>query len=223
MFILSLLLLAVGVSAQQSDTRECPLTTANDGRTITVRGKVVQAPHDMLLSVPGCDDPLVVAYAGDEDSGLPASQLRRDRNLQQFQTYTSATYKSRGKDICMQCSKYAVEATLTGRLDVATVPEGATRDPFGFARDANGKIVGRVGWGHPTPIYKYRLVVESVSNVVARKLPRPSPSSALSKTAGQTRAGAERSSATEIWKQLKRANPCSRGANHSSNSVRSLT
>jgi hypothetical protein len=38
---------------------------------------------------------------------------------------------------------------------------------------ASGKIVGKAGFGHPAPAYKYRLVIESVSDVVARKLPHP--------------------------------------------------
>jgi hypothetical protein len=174
------------IGAKPSVTERCPSAVANAGRTITVRGKVVQAPHDMLLSVAGCDGPLVVAYAGDEDTGVPASQLRRDRNLEHFRNYTTATYKGKGKNICIQCSKYEVEATLTGRLDVATLPEGARKDPFGFARDANGKVLGKVGWGHPIPIYKYRLVVVSASNVVARKLPRPSPSQTPRDATGET-------------------------------------
>jgi hypothetical protein len=178
--------LALGASARQSDTEGCPVTVANAGRTITVRGTVVQAPHDMLLSVAGCVDPLVVAYAGDEDTGVPASQLQRDKNLQHFRSYATATYKSRGKNICIQCPKYEVEATLTGRLDIATLPEGARKDPFGFARDANGKVLGKVGWGHPIPIYKCRLVVEAASNVVARKLPRPSPSNPPGNATGET-------------------------------------
>jgi hypothetical protein len=113
---------------------------------------------------------VVLVYAGDEDTGTQASQLQKDKLLKRFRRYTSETYKDTGKSLCIQCSKYEVAATLTGRLDVATIPEGATKDPMGFARDASGKVVGKVGWGHPVPIYKYRLVIESVSEVDARKL-----------------------------------------------------
>jgi hypothetical protein len=127
----------------------------------------------MLLAVRGCGDRVVLAYAGDPDTGVPSERLRRDRNFARFKKYIGATYKSTGKELCMQCSKYDVEATFTGRFDVAAIPEGLKKDNLGFLHDESGKIVGKAGFGHPAPVYKYRLVIESVSDVVARKLPDP--------------------------------------------------
>jgi hypothetical protein len=74
-----------------------------------------------------------------------------------------------------------VEARLTGKLEVASMRPGTTKDPAGFLRDSSGKIVGTFGWGHPVPFAKYRLVIESVSDVKARKLPKPTNSSAEAK------------------------------------------
>lgn len=168
-----LLLCSVMTAGQEKSNVECALSSMEPGRTVTLRGQVKSTAHDMLLVVPNCESGVVLQYAGDPETESSATQLKRNTDLKRFEKYTSATYKGTGKHLCIQCSMYEVEATLTGRLDVAIVPDGATRDQLGFARDPNGKVVGKAGWGHPSPVYKYRLVIESVSNVVARKLPRP--------------------------------------------------
>lgn len=160
----------------------CVLSTATDGQTITVRGKVVSEPHDMAFGIPGCSDTVLLTYAGDRDNDVSVDLLRKDENLKQFQNYTSAVYKSKGKSLCLQCMKYGdVEATLTGKLQVATMPPGTTKDPAGFLRDSSGKIVGTFGWGHPVPFAKYRLIIQSVSDVKARKLPKPTNTTAKAK------------------------------------------
>lgn len=154
----------------------CVLSTAINGQAITVRGRVISEPHDMAFEIPGCNDDVLLTFAGDRDNDVGADQLRKDKNLGKFQNYTSAVYKSKGKSLCLQCMKYGdVEATLTGKLGVATMPPGTTKDAAGFLRDSSGKIVGTFGWGHPVPFAKYRLVIESVSCVKARKLPEPTP------------------------------------------------
>lgn len=158
--------------SQEPGKGDCVLASAENGQMLTARGEVVSTSHDMLLAVRGCEDRVVLVYAGDPETGVPSERLRRDRNFTRFRKYVEATYKSGDKEICMQCSKYEVEATFTGRFDVATIPEGLKKDNLGFLHDGSGKIVGKAGFGHPAPAYKYRLVIESVSDVVARKLPR---------------------------------------------------
>ena len=76
--------------------------------------------------------------------------------------------------MCVSCSKYDVEATLTGVLDVAPdkLPEGVYKTPLGLEYDGSGKLAGLWGFGHP-PAWKYRLRIESVSEVAAQKLPQP--------------------------------------------------
>jgi hypothetical protein len=176
LLFLSLISSATAVAQNQpSDT--CILGTAKDGQTITVQGKAVQQPHDLGFRIVGCDDLVIVTYAGDRDTDVPADHLRRDENLKRFQEYTSAVYKSTKKDICVQCMQYGdVEATLTGKLEIATIPPGTTKDQMGFLHDASGKVVGTSGFGHPTRMFKYRLVVVSVADAKARKLPKPEPS-----------------------------------------------
>ncbi len=170
-----LLLLLSSMAFAQNQTGGCILNTAHDGDTITVHGEAVQQPHDLAFAVEGCKDLVILSYAGDQDSGVTADQLEKNARLKQLQKYTSSTYTSRGKNICMQCMKYGdVKATLIGRLQVATIPAGTTKDNFGFLHDASGKVVGTSGFGHPTRRFKYRLVIMSAVDVKAHKLPRPS-------------------------------------------------
>jgi hypothetical protein len=154
----------------------CPLSTFKNGQVVTIHGKVGQAPHDMALVIPGCSDAVVLVYAGDPESREPGEKLLKDESFKRFEKYTRATYEGKigEKGICMRCSKYDVEATLTGRLDVAPdpVPEGKWKDKLGMLHDQSGKFVGKAGFGHP-PIQKYQLIIESVSDVAARKLPKP--------------------------------------------------
>lgn len=157
-----LILVLSSLAFAQNHTNACPLDTAKDGDVITVRAEATQEPHDLVFSIEGCHDLAVVAHAGDQDSDVSADQLRRDENLKRFQKYTTATYKSQGKDICLMCMKYGdVKATVTGRLQVATIPSGTTKDSFGFLHDQSGKVVGTSGFGHPNRMFKYRLVILS--------------------------------------------------------------
>lgn len=168
-------------AAQQADhgvgrsDNACVLSTASNGQVITISGKTVQESHDLGFEIPGCRETVLLTYAGDQDNEVSGGELRRDEKLARFQKYTTSTYKSTKKSICMQCMKYGdVEAILTGRLEIASIPPGTTKDPAGFLRDAAGKVVGKWGWGHPVPFAGYRLVIQSVSKVTARKIARPS-------------------------------------------------
>jgi hypothetical protein len=128
----------------------------------------------MAIDIDGCESSVLATFPGYGDNDFPASMLHEDHSTKRFIKYTSSVYKSRGSRICEGCSKYGnVSADLTGILQVATLPPGATKDSRGFIHDANGKFVGIFGWGHPMPFAKYRLIIESASNVKARKLPRP--------------------------------------------------
>jgi hypothetical protein len=177
MLATSLLLCTLGrtASGQLTAQSSCPLSTFKNGQTVTVHGTVGQAPHDMALVMSGCSEAVVLVYAGDPESRESSDKLLKDKNLKRFEKYTRTTYrKIGGKGICIQCPKYEVEATFTGRLDVAVdaVPEGLWKDKLGMLHDQSGKFVGEAGFGHP-PMQKYRLVIESVSDVAARELPKP--------------------------------------------------
>jgi RHS repeat-associated protein len=169
---------AKGATSQSTST-PCPLPTFKSGQTVTVRGKIENSAHDMALLITGCDKAIVLLYAGDPDSGEPPETLVKNESFSRFDKYTRANYGKIGhKGLCMQCPMYEVEATLNGRFDIApdTVPEGQSKDRLGYLRDQSGRIVGKLGFGHP-PTQMYRLVIESVSNVRGRKLPKPTGTS----------------------------------------------
>jgi hypothetical protein len=117
-------------------------------------------------------DPVVLTFAGEySDNQVSADELRRHQDLRRFNKYLSSTYEIKG---CADCLKYGdVEATLSGTLQIATIPPGTTKDRFGFLHDSTGKIIGTSGFGHPSRNYKYQLVIPSISEVKARKLPKP--------------------------------------------------
>lgn len=71
-------------------------------------------------------------------------------------------------------SSFDVKFDMSKVLDVApdSFPEGQWKDKLGMLHDQSGKFVGKAGFGHP-PIQKYRLIVESVSDVKARELAKP--------------------------------------------------
>ena len=182
---LTIFLLCVGAIpcvAQQDINRsrtpernpECALSSAVNGQIITVQGEVRQGPHDMAFDIPGCKETVLLTYAGYSDSSVSASTLRSDKELKRFQKYTSSVYKSRGNNLCMGCSKFdGVKAELTGKLEISSVPPGATKDRIGRMYDSSGKFIGMWGWGHPVSFAGYRLVIQSASHVTAQKMKRP--------------------------------------------------
>ena len=154
----------------------CVLSTASNGQTITVQGTVRRSPHDMGIDIPGCKEIVLLTFAGDQDNKVSGAELRQDGELKRFQKYTRSVYKGTKKNICMDCPKYDdVQAELTGKLEIASVPPGAKRDASGLLWDQSGKFIGSSGWGHPAPFARYRLVIMSAAHVKARKLPPPNP------------------------------------------------
>jgi hypothetical protein len=161
-------------SENERENRSCILQAATNGQMITVRGQARSTAHDLVFDVLGCSETVLLIFAGDEDSGVNGSELHQDSNLRRFRKYTSTVYKSRGANICMECAEYGdVKAELRGKLEIATLPAGSTKDKANFIRDDSGKLTGKFGWGHPTPYAAYRLVIQSVTGVSAKKLPRP--------------------------------------------------
>jgi hypothetical protein len=163
-----------GHTATSVTEAKCVLSTASNGQTLTVKGKARNTAHDLVFDIPGCDEAVLLTFAGNRDNDVSVTELRRDSELKRFQKYTTSVYTNRGKSNCMDCLEYGdVEAELTGRLEIATIPPGATRDSSGLLRDQSGKFIGMSGWGHPSPFARYRLVIQSVAHGKAQKLPPP--------------------------------------------------
>jgi hypothetical protein len=161
--------------AQAPASNVCSLTSLTNGEIASIHGKVVHGAHDLLFITAGCSETVVLEYAGSSGSGERNTDLYQSETMRRFERYVGSNYSNVGKGICGQCPKYEVEALLTGRFDVAsdTVPQGQWKDKVGFLHDSQfGKIVGQAGFGHP-PQYKYHLIIQSVSQLEAHKLPKP--------------------------------------------------
>jgi len=91
-------------------------------------------------------------------------QLDNNKDFKQFDSLLSTPYKGGG--MCLGCGRYAVSATLVGRLD-GTVP--------GLKRDGTGKIVSISGFGNLNA-YSARLVLQSVSDVTSQEIDYSKPS-----------------------------------------------
>ena len=184
--MLSVLLTVTGAISQTTGQSQCVLQSAENGNLISVRGQVSTGGHDLLLHVPNCPRAIVLIFAGSNDlsvakdsskgkvqgpeepEGVERLKLRHDRDFKLFEKRITAAYESTPTHICMGCAKYNVEATFSGMLEVAPLPEDFSGPAF--ITDSAGNIVGQAGFGHP-PSRKYRLVVASVSKVAATKVP----------------------------------------------------
>ena len=76
-----LLFFAASASARSASGGVCPLSTLANGQTVTIHGKVGQAPHDMALVVPDCSEAVVLVYAGDPESRESDEKLSRMKVL----------------------------------------------------------------------------------------------------------------------------------------------
>jgi hypothetical protein len=86
--------------------------------------------------------------------------LDKSKEFKQFDSLLSQSHQ-KGADMCLGCARYAVTATLVGRLD--TVADASIK------RDAAGKIVGFGGFGNMNA-YPARLVLQSVSDVTSKEI-----------------------------------------------------
>ncbi len=123
------------------------------GKMVRVRGQLGTWPHDLLLWADHCDaGKIVIAYPGERVNPPADFELRRDGNFKKFERLLVAENKDGSY-------RYQLTATFTGRLDIS--------DSVGFVRDEAGKVRGIQGYGHPFPFSRFRLVIQSVSDVTA--------------------------------------------------------
>jgi hypothetical protein len=145
---------SLALCAQQSASHSCQLKNYGSGDRITVTGTVNATPHDLFLHLPGCQEPVVLAFPSElqekEKAGLRS--IQKDENVENLSA-------DLGKG-----STKSLKVTLSGRLDVAKpIPEGA-RVQLGMIFNAVNEFVGIYGFGHPAPVYKYRVVLQQVES-----------------------------------------------------------
>jgi hypothetical protein len=101
--------------------------------------------------------------------------LQKDKVFKQFDSQLAQTHQKAG-DLCLGCARYAVTATLIGRLDGVADAE--------VKRDASGKIVDFGGFGNMNG-YPARLVLQSVADVTAKEIDYSKTDAAISGDAPQ--------------------------------------
>ena len=100
------------------------------------------------------------------DERRPRVRRRGGRNLRRFEKLRRASYPGTRRRVCSLCHRFDIEASFSGRLDVAK--------DAGFIRDeTTHEIIAQDGFGHPEPFTRYRFVMTSVSDIRARRVPRP--------------------------------------------------
>lgn len=159
-----------------------------DGKVIRIKNATVVAGFDeFLIEGSGCNPPAAIwldypeatkGKAGPvaftrlqaaRNSALPsvgqkraAVTLQRNGDFERFDTLLSTPYKSSAA--CLGCMRYTVTATLVGRLDGT--------DVAGVVRDKDGKPTRLAGFGNLN-LYRARLVLQSVSDVVPQEVTYP--------------------------------------------------
>ena len=181
--LVSLILLSAAAQDLGAQGIVCVLDTAESGHIVTIRGRVVRTMHDVLLEIPNCTENPLLAFAGKVEglyapsateiylpdtakSSATTPTLKRNRDLERLEKYARAMYQSTRERACIGCYKYDVVATFTGLIERS--------EEVGIKVDRDERRIVEIhGFGHPTPFTRYRLVVESVADVVATRLPKP--------------------------------------------------
>jgi hypothetical protein len=181
---------AFGLHAQAVDTTVCAIVKnpkAFDGKIVRIKG-TAEAGFDQFIvkdSSP-CGFPvdgIWLSYPpGTKGKAGPAVMLQvqpahnfagtytaptrtpveldKSKDFKQFDNLLSQPH-NKGGGMCLGCSRYAVTATLVGRLDGV---ESAS-----LQRDKAGKIIGFGGFGNMNA-YPARLVLQSVADVTQKEL-----------------------------------------------------
>jgi hypothetical protein len=151
--------LLLGATLCAQNQARCPLATAKNGDSVTLIGEAVHSAHDGLIRIAGCEDEVLFEYADDPNFRTSKLSLNKDESFRKFVEYFNADLKSDPNVTCRECWKYRVNAQFVGRLDVA--------ESAGLARNAKTGKVMVLGFGHPSPFTRYRLVITAISKVVA--------------------------------------------------------
>jgi hypothetical protein len=168
--MLILFLVVVGMHASGDDLTEatiCQILTdpvSFNGKMVKVRGRVVTGFEFFDIQGEWCGgesiNAITLAYPDEADiKPAPSFKLRRDAEFKKFQRSLTETVRKIGP--LSYCYRYEVTATITGRLDGV--------EKAGIIRDGSGKVIAVQGFGHANR-YRARLVIQSVSEVVAKDI-----------------------------------------------------
>ncbi len=159
--LIAILLLANIACAQSQAV--CPLSTAKNGEMVILEGEAIHGAHDGLLRLAGCENEVILAYADDPRISQPKLNLKKDEMFERFRELFNAEQDAQPNSVCKECWKYRITAKFEGRLDIT--------ESAGLNKNSKTGKVDIVGFGHPVPFTRYRLVVTRVSNVEAAERP----------------------------------------------------
>lgn len=180
-------LAACSVHAQVTDTTVCDVIknpASFDGKTVRIKGTIVAGFDQFVLNDGDCGKEISgiwLAYpAGSKAKAGPTISvelapaknfagtatainrapvtLTKDKEFKQFDSALSPSHSN--GFMCLGCSKYTVQATITGRLDGVKSAE---------IQRANNKITGLGGFGNMNG-YPARLVIASVADVTTKEV-----------------------------------------------------
>lgn len=171
------------LNAQVTDSTICDILAnpqSLDGKVVRVKGTVIVGFDEFVVKDASCGQSINAVWLSYPEgakmkagpvaflqlqlsrnnsavSALPqraAATIEKNKDLKQFDSLLSTPYK--GKGMCLGCMRYAVTATLVGRLDGV--------NDAGVKRDNAGKFAGANGFGNLNQ-YRARLVLQAVSDV----------------------------------------------------------
>jgi len=189
-------MMSVPLRAQVVDASICDVLAhpeSFDGKNVRMKGVVTAGFDEFILKDASCGQPInaiwlaypegargkagPVAFVrlqlGKNNSGASAGlnrssvKLEKNKDFKQFDSLLSTPYKAGG--MCLGCVRYAVPATLVGRLD--GVKEA------GIVYDSAGKVVSVNGFGNLNT-YRARLVLQAVSEISVQEIDYSKVSSA---------------------------------------------
>jgi hypothetical protein len=196
--LISRLIVPSSLSAQIVDTTVCDILgnpPSFDGKTVRVKGVVIAGFEEFSIKGSGCNqtiNAIWLAYPeGTKGKAGPAAFLRlqlgknhpavaanvsrpsvtldKSKDFKDFDRFLSTPAKA--NVMCLGCVKFAVSATLVGRLDGAK--------ETGLIRDSGGKVVGLDGVGNLNR-YSARLVLQSVSEIASQEIEYARPGATTS-------------------------------------------
>ena len=176
------------VQAQIVDAAVCDILAnpaSFDGKTVRIKGTVIAGFDEFQIKGSGCNqsvDGIWLAYPeGAKAKSGPAAVLQlqlarnnpsqvatvnrtpvkldKNKEFKEFDSLLSTPYRAGG--MCLGCVRYAVTATLVGRLD--GIKEA------GLVRDGAGKVSAVNGFGNLNR-YNSRMVVQSVADVAPQEI-----------------------------------------------------
>lgn len=171
-WICAIFVAAAGTCAQGDGVIDATVCTiladpvAYNGKMVRVRGRIVTGFEFFDIRGKECGQPInsiTLSYPDDPRvKPAPSFSLQRDAEFKRFRPYLTQKVSTKRKDgVRFECDRYEITAMILGRLDGV--------EKAGIIEDESGKVIAVEGFGHLNR-YRARLVIQSVSEIVAKDI-----------------------------------------------------